>query len=136
MGAVFTVRDAWEEPSSSVGERASPVIRRERLEAEYAALELAERETLEDFERMVTDLKRALARQRQAEQELAFEQEAHHVTAGALDAHRAQVRQLTDENRELRRRIKDAVETLRQLAVRHGNEKAIAECDTTLDALG
>jgi hypothetical protein len=116
-------------------ERASRVNRRERLEAGYAALEQIERETLEDVERLVTRLKRAVARQRQAERELAFERQAHQVTAGALEAQRAQVRYLTEENRELRRRMKDAVKTLRQVAARHGNRRAVAECDATLDAL-
>jgi hypothetical protein len=136
MGKVIVSNGRPGRTFAARGERiSSRVHRRERLEAEYAALERAERETLEDFERMVTHLKRAVARQRQAEQELAFERRAHHVTAEALEAQQGQVRHLTDENRELRRRIKDAVDTLRQVAVRNRNQKAIAECDATLDAL-
>jgi hypothetical protein len=119
-----------------VGERIrSRLNRREQLEAKYAALERAERQTVEDVERMAALLQAAVARERQAERELSFEQRAHQVTARALEANQAEVRRLAEENRELRRRIKNAALTLRKLAVRRGNQAAVTECDATLDSL-
>lgn len=133
---MVVTRDALREPASPVGDRIGlRVKRREQLEAKYAALEQAERKTVEDVERMAALLQRAVARERQAERELAFEQRAHRVTAAALEANQAEVRRLRDENRELRQRIKNAALTLRELAVRHRNQSAVTECDATLDEL-
>lgn len=133
---MVVIRDARLERSIPVRERTlSRVNRREQLEAKYAALERVERETVKDVKRAVTLLRLAVARERQAERELAFEQRAHQVTAEALEATQVKVRRLTDENRELRHRIENAALRLRKLAVRHGNQKAVTECDATLDAL-